>query len=769
LRRTLGARFAGSLLLTLTSTAAGFAVPLRVAVDVAGDVPAAKAVAEVVFTSRTRDGREDRRSASVAAPGTAAFDLPPGTAWTAAVEAAGLWAPRRVVEVGAEGASYRVALVPAGTLAGEIRMPPGKADPQQITVRLRPAPGAPMHLGEHTLPCPVVARHFRCTVPAGDLDLRLRVPGYLSLYRWGAHVGRGTFETGTLELKPGASVVGWLQAPADRDFRFSDCKIELQPQAVARAFDSKDLARRGELALTAGVNDRGFFEITGVAPGAYSLVARHPRYAPARLAPVDVLAGGETEVKSIALEAAVAFEVRVDPSRDPYQSAWVIHLQKKGGLPGYAAEAAAGPVSAEGTWRRTGLEPGQYVLVVEGSLRSFWHREDLEVAAGMPAHDVHLPVVRVEGQVTLGRRPLRALLWFGGTHGAVRVYAKSDEEGKFEVSLPVRERWSADVSNASLHLAAHVDEIDARPAPGASRARVRIELPDTAVRGVVVDESGKAMPDVLVQAFPEVQGDPAVAHSTAPDGRFELRALKPQGWSLEAAMGDGDTGLEAEPVRVEVTAERPAEGIRLVLRRCLRLAGMVVSPEGQGVPGARVMANLEQDQRFLSSVVPETFTDIDGKFDLKLPAATQGVQLTVLPPGFSITQIRVQAGRPEPIVVPVSPVGGTIVVSFTPDPTKPALVQRLATTLFSEFRVGSPRVLEDWAMAHGVEQGEPGRFVIPMVEPGKYTACPDVWLQTFETGRLPGPLAERCASGDLAPFGELLLKLPAPGRSAPPK
>ena len=647
-------------------------------------------------------------------------------------------------------------------------MPPGRAEPKQVTVRFRSARGAILQLGETTASCPLAQHRFRCSVAAGELDLRLRVPGYLSHYRWGAHVSRDTFSVGLLDLKPGAAIVGWIEAPAaDRAFRFADCSVEIEPQRVAPSFARQDVERQGALALSSRVNDRGFFDITGVAPGAYVLIARHPRYAPSRIAPVTVLDGGESEVKAIELRPPLAFEVRVEPPVDPYRNPWTVRLSKIGGQPGYATPVAGGPVAADGGWRKTGLEPGAYVLAIDGSFHSSWYHEDIDLSAAGPIHEVRLPIVHVDGVVSLGTKPVPAVLWFGGAHGVVKIPAKSDQKGEFEVSLPAApETWSADIGNGPLHLHAHLDGIDVRPVPGSSRAHLRIELPDTAIRGVVVDEAGKPLADIRVQAVPD-EGDATTVRSTAPDGKFEIVALKPQGWRLEAASDDGGAGMASESVRVQVGADQPAEGIRLTMHPRIKLSGLVVSPEGQGIPGANVIANLEQTDVFLSSTIPETYTDIDGQFELRLPAGAHDVQLTILPPGFAIVQVRVEAGRPEPLVIPASPIGGTIVLSYARDPSQPAALQRLSTTLFRDFRVGLPSALLEWAAAHGADESDPGAFVIPMVEPGQYTACFDAWLPTFASGRLTARVAKECASGVLAPFGELRLRLPTPAKPTP--
>ncbi len=219
-------------------------------------------------------------------------DLPPRTTWQVKLRGTGFWAPSPVVFVGEEPVTRSLELAPAGAIAGEVRAPSAAQPPKALTVRLRPAPGAARTLPEIEESCPVDPRgHFRCALPAGAFDLRLRAAGFVTQYRWGAQIPRGrAFSVGVLALRPGASIVGWIEAPT-RDFRFDDCQIELQPLALGVQATPANAERRDALSFSARANSRGFFELAGMEAGAYTVIVRHPRYAAARISPVEVTAG----------------------------------------------------------------------------------------------------------------------------------------------------------------------------------------------------------------------------------------------------------------------------------------------------------------------------------------------------------------------------------------------------------------------------------------------------------------------------------------------
>lgn len=699
-------------------------------------------------------------------PGGVSFEVAAGTAWQVRVEAPGYWSQpvpvvTPVLAPGAPPAPARavVDLLPAGRVAGELRPPAGHRLPAELSVRLRSAPGVRPVLEEAQLTCPVTAEgRFECAVPAGQLDLRLRARGFLTHSYWGVKVpAGGAFAAGPLPLRPGASVVGWI-APPGPDFRYQDCTANLEPYRVGTPPSLADAERAPALGQSARVNSRGYFEITGVAPGGYRLVVRHPRWAPAEVAPLNVLDGAETEIHSIALRPQADLEVRLEPARSPGGGRWKVTLLREGTDPGHLVTVRQGSAAADGIWRAPGLAPGDYQVEVSGEHQSRWAFEDFSVEPDMAPRVVRLPLVEVEGEVTLGDEPVSAVVWFGGRFGAVRIPASADADGRFTVTLPEQEgAWRVEVFNREQRVHAVLPEVEVRKAPGQPVARVELQLPDTRVRGLVVDESGRPVGGAQVSAS---HAGGLAQDESGDDGRFELRGLAPGEWKLEATASTAGGDLHAEVVRLLLAEDQPVDDVRLVLRPRLQLTGQVVGPSGQGLPGVQVVGVLDQSQRLLEVFLPEATTDVTGTFTLKLPTGAEGVRLHVLAPGFALRQLRLDARSREPLIVPVHQVGGTVAITYAGGEEIPAPLKQLATSLFREFEV-PPTVLQEWARLHRVP-ADADRYVVPMLEPGPYVVCYDVYGLVYRSGRLPEELAGRCTRGELTPGGRLELRLAVP-------
>ncbi|HYH45526.1 MAG TPA: carboxypeptidase-like regulatory domain-containing protein, partial [Thermoanaerobaculia bacterium] len=317
----------------------------------AGAAPGGRATqAQVIVESAGGDSRSSLRQAAPV-PGVVSFEAAAGTVWQVRVEAPGYWSqPVPAVTPGLlpgappEPARAVVDLLPAGRVAGELRPPADRRMPAELALRLRSAPGVRPVLEEAQLTCPVTAEgRFECAVPAGQLDLRLRAHGFLTHSFWGVKVpAGGVFAAGPLALRPGASVVGWV-APPGPNFRYQDCTAVLEPYRIGNPPSLADVERAPALGQTATVNSRGYFEITGVAPGGYRLVVRHPRWAPAEVAPLNVLDGAETEIHSIALRPPADLEVRLEPARSPGGGGWQVTLLAQGTDPNHLVTVRQGP------------------------------------------------------------------------------------------------------------------------------------------------------------------------------------------------------------------------------------------------------------------------------------------------------------------------------------------------------------------------------------------------------------------------------------------
>jgi hypothetical protein len=295
--------------------------------------------------------------------------------------------------------------------------------------------------------------------------------------------------------------------------------------------------------------------------------------------------------------------------------------------------------------------------------------------------------------------------------------------------------------------------VEVQPKPGSDRAEVELGLPNTLLRGKVVDEAGKPIPKAIVAAQPNGAVREGLVQAFADDeGLFALSGLPPGPALVQA---DAGSDRYAHPVEVSISEDREPEPIVLVARAQKRLKGTVVSTAGP-VPGARLRATPAGIPVILSA---SATTGAGGEFELFLPPQARDVLLTVSAPGFAFRMLRLPVPAEGGVTVGVEQIAGTLVVeTMEPldgmDPNGPGVY------VLRDGAVAGLTSLRAWAMASGVPPSDPQRSVIPRIEPGEYQAC------LILPGERPGldfgiVPPQRCARGTLIPNGELALKLPA--------
>jgi carboxypeptidase family protein len=692
----------------------------------------------------------------VEAPGSVEVAASSEIAWRVEVDAPRLWSAPQVVlsDPARPDRSLTLDLVPAGQLTGRIEPPPGEPPPPSpIELRLEPVVPARGPSARRAGPppvvtsCPVVEGRLRCVVPAGSLDLRFKAAGFAPVHRWGVAVATGEVrDLGRLALRRGSSVVGRVEiegtAPLSTEHR-----VHLEPQRAGSAADAPVERRLDQLAYAATVNERGFFEFTDVTPGLYTVTA-HPRgFAEARLPGVEVRAGLETEIREpLVLARPVTLEVVFDPPLDPYGQPWHVRVFQANGpqdaLPGEYYEGAASPT---GQWSRAGLTPGSYVLKVLGK-ETVWAYEEIAVRPGQEPLLVRIPLVEVRGTVTRGDDPLTTTLWFGGRTGGRRVRFTSDERGRFAGLLPAEGTWRIDLAqeeDATIQLG--LEPVEVKRAPGKSYATVAIRVPDTLLRGEVVDEQGRPLPGVLLHT--ELQNEKRSSFMTDGEGKFAVRGLAPGPLALRASAGERTTGW----VNAVVEEKGESPRLRLVAYEQVEYRGRVVSPRGP-VAGGRVFGWPDLAEVGVAESV-SAVTDPAGEFSLRLPATARWVNLVVLAPGFALRMLKAPAGPGGPLQIPVEAGGGTLVLPS-------------AETILAHGGTWVPSgIFGLWLQLHGVEpEGDVIR--VPDMEAGDYLLCSGAGAMLALRRGEPPP-ANECSGGSLAPYGELSLRLPAGAETAP--
>lgn len=682
----------------------------------------------------------------------ASLKLRPGR-WLLQAEAPGFWGSPFQLELGQSAVQIALDLWPAGKIEGGFTLDKGDEPPSELAIFFRPTPEVPPSQAPPPakVVCPVKERAWACPLPAGVMDLRLQAGGFVPRYLWDVRVEPGkTLRPGHVELRQGSAVLGWV-VTADRSPIGENATVELRPR-IAGAVPAKD--RLENLSFKAAVNSRGFFQLEGVPPGAYVLEARHPRFATA-VTSVRVVPGEVTEVANppLLLDLPKALEVFVDPPVDPAGQSWSVKLQRLDRDSSIVTTLATEVASPDGVWRKQGLPQGRYLLRISRPEGDAWWMDEVVIDENPAPVQVRIHIVKVAGTVHLGKNPLAASLWFGGRHGAVRVEARSDEKGTFETWLPHAGSWMVHVSSESPVIEREIPKVEVQPKPGSDRAEVELRLPNTRLRGKVVDEAGKAITKAIITAQPNGAVQEGLVQTFADDeGKFALSGLPPG-----PALVQADAGRDryAHPVEVAISEDREPDPIVLVARAQKRLTGTVVSTSGP-VPGVRLRATPAGIPAILSA---SATTDARGDFELFLPPQTREILLTVSAPGFAFRMLRLPVPPEGGLTIGVEQVAGTLVIETVEpldwtDPSGPGVY------VLRDGAVAGLSSLRAWAMAAGVPPADRQRSVIPLIEPGEYQAC------LILPGERPGldlgiVPPQRCVRGALTPNGELALKLPA--------
>ncbi len=681
-----------------------------------------------------------------------ALTLPLGPGrWLLHAKAPGFWGEPVQLELagGEEARSLRLKLWPAATLEGGVILPAGEEAPPDFAAFFRPSPEVPK--GKEVPPgsavCPIREKKWACTVPAGLLDIRFQASGFIPRYLWSVNAKPGKpLRVGSPVLARGSAVQGWV-VTADGTPLAKDAKITLRPRGAGGVPNLTDVTRAKSLATTAAINARGFFEIEAVPPGEYTLEATSGRLAPA-VTTVQVVPGRVTEVANppLVLEHPITLKAYLDPPMDPWGEPWRIELFQVDLGTMILSKKPALPAGGDGAWVSDVLTPGRYGVSVLPSRGGTWWSAEIEVDARTAPLQIELDVVSVRGTIRLGKRPLAATLSFGGRHRPLRIETASNADGDFALVLPKRGDWRVSVSAAEPLVERELARVEVSPKPGTDEAEVDIRLPNTVVRGKVVDEAGEIVAGAVVAVRPAAEE--RIHARTDAHGEFELRGIPPGPALVTAESG---ASLEADIQTVEVVNDLEPPSLILVLRESLKVAGLVGSAVG-AVPGVQIKA-APLGIPYIG--VPAVSSDSQGRFQLTLPRATQEMLLAVGGPGFAFRMLRAPVPAEGPLTLGLRQESGTLIVE-TEEPIDWAVAGSVPFFVLHGGGIEGLAYLATWAYRNGVAQRDPYRVSIPHVEPGEYVVCRAVSedLAALEMGLLP---ARGCAKGNLVENGELRL------------
>lgn len=671
--------------------------------------------------------------------GTSRLALPVGSHWTVTSGSASWWLAPDFLSIAAGSGPLQVAyrVWPTGRVRGALRLATKDAKlPATLTIAANTVPGVKRAVPPATITCPVRAdATWDCSVPAGTLDLGFRAPGFIPSYRWNARVLRaGLLDVGVLLLRPGSSVAGWVQTP-ERAVSVAGAHVRIaRPTAAGGAARTRERLSRPIAESEVGAN--GFFQLTGIEPGTYTITATKTGFAPTVLTPVEVYRGAETIIRTpVLLQRPLRFHVTITPAADVNQHPWRVEVRR---LPDHGEAEAddlafAGTTDDHGALTIANQAPGRFTALILDAAKNPVKTTTFTVTAPDQTTTLALDVIAVTGTIRKGERPLAATLHFGGEQGVPRVTTRSDADGHFALTLPHDGEWPVDVAPSDTVTAS----LDVHIAAAGGKATIDLTVPNNVVTGSVKglkDEPLRGAAVSLANAtntlWTTSKADGTFVFDAAPDGDVEVMAT----------TGVGATQRQTNSVKLTLGGSSPAP-LQLHLLRANHTLGQVHSALG-ALAGAvvTILSSGAATPPFYARVT----TDVDGGFELDVPETLRNATAIVAPPGFALRAFDVPLdGRSLILNVPTA--GGTIRLH------RPATsTQDLLLVLTQDGQQIPAPDLFQWAESQPEYRVDAtGTIDLPNLAPGAYTVCIATSPQ-----REPAPQA-RCASGTLAAGGLL--------------
>lgn len=510
-----------------------------------------------------------------------------------------------------------VPVYPAATLHAVLAAPKGSPAPDGVTLQGRTDEARPTSFVARW---PVVDGRLSAVIPQVRSDLRLTFAEYVPLYRFGAQPRDGRLDVGLLPLTRGASLAGRVISAASRQ-PIPGARLRLRPAGPQAAVGHAPPRAPTDVVLhlhDARADARGFFQVTGLAPGSWELEAQDERHPPRRVA-VEVEPQAETWVDAVELIPYLQIPVQLHPPLDPEGQPWRVGLS----APGQAsAWATAAP---DGTALFSHVEPGPAVWRVnrEGGDRLLVLEQEL-----LDERQVTLkvPVIAVQGRVRRGAEALPGATLTIETGQGDAVVLTAHDDGRF----------SGVMRAPQTELAALTVVVDFGQPPTTSYVVIEqlapsdpleldVDLGERRLRGQVLDARGAPVREAQVTVLETGRGLRTSSGETDRDGRFEVSGLRPG--RVEVTASHVDAGRDAQAVDMS-GSQQPDVTLRLDGWRTVE--GRLRSALGGAVPEARLMLWTPAGH------VASARSDSTGAFRLKVPQGTALVMVQVYAPSLML-------------------------------------------------------------------------------------------------------------------------------------
>lgn len=646
--------------------------------------------------ARRVDGLAEPLSQEIAVPGTTLLQLPNGL-WEIRVIGDALWSSPAFAR-NTDAPLVRV------WRAAALR---GKSSVTSLRARFTPVDRAG-EAGETD--CEVEGDAWTCWIPAGRHDIRFSAPGSAPEFRFGTAVpAEVTDPEMRLNFVAGASLSGKVEAVRGLKIPLDAVEVFLAPATGAGS-----LVRQVTRA-----DRRGFFQFKGVVPGDYSVSAKH-----------DELTAQSQAVKIVADRAALLnhpvlvdrpkrLTVTIIPAFDPDGAPWEVRVLAIDARAKTANVISQSRASMLGHWTYGGLIAGRYDLEIARRGGGLWKSQAVNVEAGDLAVDVALPIASIIGRVTLGDRPLRATLSFGGEGGPK---LESDDNGAVAGTIPVEggDEPLVLVEAQTPQVRRTVKTKIVRTDNG--ELRFLLHLPATTLMGRVVNEDRSPAPNAILTV---TRNDPDVFEQAfaGADGSFHIAGFTPGRYRVTADAAE----QMSRPVSVDLMEDDTTE-VELVLERQDVLRGRFLTSEDVPVIGADIYAI---PRGTWAPTGLRSRTDETGAFYIPLPGGTTTFDGVAVHPVFDIAIARLTLRKNHQARIRAQQIGGTIIV-----------LAESADGLLLLHNGGE--ISLGWIAGLAGGKSERERTAVPRLEPGQYSVC--------------RPEKKACVSGYLPPHGTLTLK-----------
>jgi hypothetical protein len=641
--------------------------------------------------------------------------LTPGQ-WQLDIDAPDLWHQTQFLLVGDTAPPLlAVSVWPRATIVASISTDAPSA-PTEMFVRFEGATAGQTR-------CAIEKGQMLCAMPAGTYRMRMKPKGFIAQTFSDLTLAPGqTRDLGSLAFHRGQSISGRVQPPARFKGDLTAVRVVATPAGATLAPP-----------LTAQADKNGFFQIDGVAPGAYRVGAALQRTLASPTIDVLVRAGSEAELLApLALARPLKIEALIAPAAAPDGAPWHVKLFRRNDR--RLDEITESNASPSGVWISPPLSPSLYDIEVGTIGGDEWHTETINLDTDQRL-SVLLTQRQLTGRVLLGDHALPATLTLSGK--SFSTSATADENGRFRALLP-----KTDDRELTVIVRSKDPWLQRKTRVKRDEESLDIVLPDSLIVGEVVDSSGAPVANALLSIVGNDLADGLLQPSSRADGKFEVHGLAPGKYTITAS----DFLKESEPLSVEVSEGATLDPIRLVVRDVKQIRGRVISALGP-IPGARVQARATDVAQMITH---NRQTDADGVFAAAVSPGAQAFEMTVAPPGFAFI-IAGGSVTDRPMLVRAEQNGGTLTVARGKDD--------VAYLVHNGGTCPDVAVTREWPSSEKTLDDGTRQLMLPMMEPGVYRACVVAPREHFAFRASGGAAGGRCVSAILPPFGSATLDL----------